>query len=143
MIVMITSRAPRPYVAGVFADETAAREFLGRIPSELRRQMDMTRHPELSVPVFITEDDRGLRVTTPEGALIDLRARAKPRRDDDWVYTHLYRVDEPFIPTEPGRDEMGRLPHWHIENWHLDLIDEDGLSALSPAAPQQSARGGD
>ena len=128
-VIWIERRSWPPYIVGVFAEPAEAEKEQRRLISV--GVSDLVVHSsQLNFPVFFTQDERGFLIHDEQTAFRDLQARSNPRKDDEWCYTNLYRLIEPFYPRQDGRDQMGLLEHWHIENYHMLIIDENGLSAL-------------
>jgi hypothetical protein len=46
--------------------------------------------------------------------------------DEDGQYAVLYTLSAPHRPKVPGRDEMGALPHSHLEYGSLQRIVRSG-----------------
>jgi hypothetical protein len=71
----------------------------------------------LTFPFFIIER-QGFEYCTPvqaQAALNAIRSSGNP----DHVHLNLYCVAAEYTPEVPGRDEMGRLQHWHISDREL------------------------
>jgi hypothetical protein len=120
-----------PYVAGVFATRAAAERHMASIPEASRCGCSVDCRESLSFPCFVAEDGEGLRFLSEAEVRAELAHAAAHRKgDDDWCYVNLYRLTGEFLPAGPGRDDMGRLPHWHIHNADLDDIARGGLATL-------------
>jgi hypothetical protein len=119
-----------PYLAGAFATRAGAERHMASIPEPMRRSCSVGVREGLSFPCFVAEDHAGLRVLSEAEVLAELERAAADRHDDDWCYVNLYRLSGEFLPGEPGRDDMGRLPHWHIDNADLDAIARGGPAML-------------
>ncbi|RCU50573.1 hypothetical protein DU002_09140 [Corallincola holothuriorum] len=86
---------------------------------------------DLSYPFWITEDHNGFAFYSRAELKALFNSFLESRLDnDDYCYTNLYMVDEDFRSNIPGKDSMGMLRHWHIENYELGVVEESGIEAL-------------
>lgn len=107
------------WIAGVFAEQSAAEAFLQAVPEPARAYQRIVELPLTKFPVFVIED-RGFEY----GDIGFVRAKLQalvPNGDEDHIHLNVYVVLEDFSPAQPGIDSMGGLLHWHITDWTLKL----------------------
>lgn len=90
----------------------------------------MAARADLALPCYLAEDKMGFRPLSAAEAEDYVARLAVGAPDEDGVYGNLYRLDGEFVPEVLGRDEMGRLPHIHLEAHHLALVERAGIGAL-------------
>ena len=130
MIAWIVSSGRLPYIAAVLDDRAAAERYVADLPEHARHGSTVAWRDDLSFPCYLSEDEAGFRALSATEArelVAGLSARAP---DSDGVYGVLYRLDAPFWSAVAGRDEMGRLPHIHLEAHHLAAVARAGVTAL-------------
>jgi hypothetical protein len=133
MVAWIFARPARPrqpYLAAVLATPVACERHLSDIPDSLRRHCTIEVRAELSFPCFAAQDHEGIRLLSEAEVMMELAQANANRKDDEWCYVNLYRLAEEYVPHRPGTDYMGILPHWHIDNSVLDIIERGGLAVL-------------
>jgi len=134
MIAWIESPGRLRYVAAVFDDRGAAERYLATLPDRIRQASAVESRGDLSLPCYLVEDAAGFRPLSEAetGAYVAGLGEREP--GDEGVYAILYRLDGPFLPEVAGRDEMGRLPHIHLEAYHVAAAGQ-GVAALWNASP--------
>lgn len=129
MVAWIESTGRRRFIVAIFQTlEMAKAERLGQGHSA--EGFEVHEDKSVPLPCFLTEDDNGLVFRTRQNVRQYLDERTRVRKADDWCYTNLYRIDTEFDPAPEWADQMGLLPHWHIENFHVDKIQASGLDSL-------------
>ncbi len=100
------------WISGLFLDrDTAASELEGITPRPGTSHVIVQASPK-HFPIFIVEDNGFHYVELP--ALLGRLNSLEPQNDGDYVHFNVYALSGPFKPEVPGRDEMGRILHWHI-----------------------------
>jgi len=130
MIAWIQSPGRLPYVAAVLRDRDAAERYLAELPDSLRERSMVAARDEVSLPCYLAEDRSGFRALSEPEAQDYVTELARGMPDEEGVYAILYRLDGEFLPIVAGRDEMGRLPHIHLEDHHLAFAARAGVAAL-------------
>lgn len=130
MIAWILSSSRLPYLAGVFHGPEAAARYLAEIPAGVRNRSAIASRADLALPCYLVEDASGFRPLSEPEAQAYLTGLAQRRPGANGVYGTLYRLDGEFRPQVPGRDEMGRLPHVHLQARDLALVARAGVAAL-------------
>lgn len=138
MIAWIVCRDGRlPFVAGVFASRTRAEAELAAIPSDIRARCAVEERADLEFPCFILEADGGFELATEAEALaavvaIRPESRVSPGAgaDEDELLMNVYRLTDEFAPPRPGVDDMGHIPHRHLDAPEVETIRRLGLAAL-------------
>lgn len=100
------------WVSGVFLDWDTAAYELGGIPPQPGTSHAIVQTEAEQFPIFIIENNGFRYVGLPE--LLERLDALEPRDDEDHVHFNVYALSECFKPEVPGRDEMGRILHWHI-----------------------------
>lgn len=130
MIALIVSAGRLPYVAAVFRDREAAEHYLAELPVSVRERSSVAVRADLALPCYLAEDSAGLRPLSASEAAAYVAGLERGEQNVDGVYGNLYRLDGEFLPEVPGRDEMGRLPHIHLEADNFALAERAGVAAL-------------
>jgi len=123
----------RRWISGVFRSKVAADEYLCLIPDQARGKHFVLDLAGLSYPLYVCEDGvKGFRFLTEAEVVADLKQYATEQRQksEDWCYTNLYRIEDDWCPRLPGTDYMGVLPHYHVNNWTLDRVEQEGFESL-------------
>lgn len=100
------------WISAVVQTQDEAQAQLDAIPAGSRAHHRIVANPASGFPVFLIES-RGFEW----GDLDFIRARlarTQPCGDEDRVHFNIYAFEGPFVPGKPGRDDMGRLLHWHV-----------------------------
>ena len=138
MFIIRVESVPGRWIGGVFSYPDLLEEYLASIPNGDHWKQYVVEADGLSYPFYICEDHQGFRFLS-ENAVIDELARCSHelrRKDDDWCYTNLYRIERDWRLKHPGDDRMGLLPHHHVTNSVLDWIERDGFQALWSRDPR-------
>jgi len=123
----------RRWISGVFRSKVAADAYLSLISVSARGKHSVLDLAGLSYPLYVCEDGtEGFCFLTEAEVVADLKQYATERRQEseDWCYTNLYRMTDDWRPCQPGTDYMGALPHYHVDNWTLDRVEQDGFESL-------------
>ena len=129
MIYVIFSKEVRPYISAVFSSTSDAESYFELFPKEYRDKshIEQINH---EYPVYLTEDINGFNFHTQKEIEELLNNIQITKESDDFCYTNLYRITRDFSSKYPGKDAMGFLQHWHINNNHLSLVKKSGIEAL-------------
>jgi hypothetical protein len=100
------------WISALVITPTEAESQLLAIPEHLRHHHRIVEIPFSCFPVFMIEDN-GFKFGDLEFIRHKLH-NLKPTGDDNHVHLNVYAFKEAFAPERPGRDEMGRLLHWHV-----------------------------
>lgn len=121
----------REFIAGIFSEKESAMKFVLEI-SEAERDSVTLLETDCGYPFYISENHEGFSYfsSTDVELLLNGFIEDMHNQDEEWCYTNLYRVAEDFSPKKPGKDYMGLLPHYHIDNDVLTEIKENGLASL-------------
>jgi hypothetical protein len=130
VIAWILSRGRLPYIAAIFDDRAAAERYLEALPEAVRSVSSVVWRADLSLPCYFSEDETGFQALSEAEARSWVAALGAREADSDGAYGILYRIEAPFLPAVAGADEMGRLPHVHLEARHLAAAVQSGTSAL-------------
>ena len=90
----------------------------------------MVVRTDLALPCYLAEDSTGLRPLSTSEAEAYVAGLRRCIPNADGVYGDLYRLDGEFLPAVAGRDEMGRLPHIHLDARDLAYAARAGVAAL-------------
>ena len=107
------------WISAVVATIGEADAQIAAIPEPERAHHRIVEFDSPGFPVFMIED-QGFEF----GDLTFVRCRLRqlaPSGDEDAIHFNVYAFDSPFIPERPGRDEMGRVLHWHVCDSTLSL----------------------
>ena len=128
MHVILSTTGPRRWISGIFREPQDAHEWLTRLPSEGRVHHSLECILPTQFPFFILEDHSGFRFLDASDAtrLVEFMPHAPPNADPI-----LFAILAEFRPNVAGRDEMGCLPHVHLDQEHLAELREHGLRALT------------
>ena len=107
----------RRWVSGAFLQQETANEAMGAISSQTATVHMLREVADLVFPLFIIERD-GFEYQTPRETLSILRS-VQPKGEADHVHLNLFFLPAEYMPEVPGRNEMGRLRHWHISDREL------------------------
>ncbi len=120
----------RPYLSGIFKSVNDADNYLNQYPDDIKENTSK-ESITLEYPFFITEDHNGFTYLN-ENEVIALMKNFELNmvEDDDYCYTNLYLVEEDYFCKKPGKDYMGIIQHWHIQNSSLKQIKQCGLESL-------------
>jgi len=128
--IVLCAHPRRPYLAGVFAGLAAAERYCLLVPAALRPSFRVVESA-VPLPCFLIENAGGLRLATVEQLETQLHDwAAEPGRPDDWVYGNVYGLKGEWTPGKPGRDDMGVLPHTHVERAGLELHQSSGVAGF-------------
>jgi hypothetical protein len=130
VIAWILSSGRVPYVAAVLQDQAAAVRYLAELPAPVRERSAVGARADLAFPCYLAEDSAGLRPLSASEAEAYVAGLGRGTPNADGVYGNLYRLDGEFSPKVAGRDEMGRLPHLHLEARDLAYAARAGVAAL-------------
>jgi hypothetical protein len=130
VIIWILSFGRRPYIAAVFDDRAAAEHFLADLPAPIRDQSSVGWRDDLALPCYLAEDENGIRPLSAAEAQGYVTGLDDMVPDAHGVYGNLYRLEATFLPALVGRDEMGRIPHVHLEARHITAVAQGGIRAL-------------
>ena len=118
----------RRFVSGVFLRESDALNFHASIADEHRAKHTIIP-VEAIYPLYLVEYWSGGSNRILTAALPDVISKIENihRQSDDGVYFNVYRVDGDFRPNKPGYNEMGALPHCHVDNEYLVRFQRAGV----------------
>jgi len=128
--VLITKKSLE-YISGVFSSKKDSREYLANMDSDSREKTKIIEVKK-EYPFFLTEDHLGFRFFSNKeiGYEIDKFIRDRSSEQKDHVYTNLYLLESDFIPKFAGTDQMGILPHYHVDDEILNIINKRGFDSL-------------
>jgi hypothetical protein len=113
------------WVSGVFDNRTSAYSELTSISAGSSVSHEMVEVGPDQFPVFIIEDKGFTCVSLPE--LLQRLDALEPNGSTDFVHFNVYALREAFKPAVPGRDDMGRIMHWHVDD---DALNEPRASVF-------------
>ncbi|VAW82352.1 hypothetical protein MNBD_GAMMA12-957 [hydrothermal vent metagenome] len=130
MTYILTSKIRKTYLSGIFKIKGDAEEYLRKYPDNVKSNTSLERI-DCVYPFFITEDEKGFRYFDEVGVSKVIEELVQdPVSDEEYCYTNLYRVAEDYFCNKPGKDYMGIIQHWHIENSLIREIKSNGLNSL-------------
>jgi hypothetical protein len=116
-----------PYIAATFADETSAKTHLASLPVAVRERAQLSSRRDVDNPCFVVEDRSGFQFLNEQEVVAYSRlALETGDPDEEGQYAILYTLGAPYLPRVPGCDEMGALPHTHLEYESLERIMRSG-----------------
>lgn len=133
VVAWILSSDHQLYVAAVFGDAEAAARYLAKLPAPVRGRSSLASRADLALPCYLVEDAAGLRPMSESEARSYVAGLARQTPGADCVYGTLYRLDCEFLPDVAGRDEMGSLPHVHLGERDLAVVERAGVATLFEA----------
>jgi hypothetical protein len=101
------------WISGIFRMMSDAEAELHSIPDDNSTHVIVQIELD-TFPFFIAENDE-FSFGDVEFVLSKIRA-LKPIGEEQTVHMTVFAVTETFKPIKPGRDEMGRFKHWHIDD---------------------------
>jgi len=136
MIAWIECSGRLPYLAGIVATLDEARLLQAAMPAQVAQLSRIAHRHDLDWPCFVVESSHGFAFCTPGEvtALIAAQLRAGSLDDEDQRVT-VYHIVGPFLPDQPGRDEMGRLPHTHAGASDTARIAAEGIDCFLRGNP--------
>jgi hypothetical protein len=120
------------WIGAVCSRQDALEKYLASIDGEYWKQY-LIEVDIPSYPLYICEEHQGFRFLSEQAIIEELSMYAHElrRKNEEWYcYTNLYRITRDWMPKHPGDDRMGSLPHHHIRNSLLDLVEREGFQAL-------------
>jgi hypothetical protein len=131
VIAWIECTGRLPYLAAIVDSVEDAVRVQGSMPSELAERCRLHTRQDLARPCFIVEGSDGFAVCSADEAQARIVSylRSGSLDDEDRRVT-LYRIVDPFLPSQAGRDEMGRIPHTHPGATEASLIAERGIASV-------------
>jgi catechol 2,3-dioxygenase-like lactoylglutathione lyase family enzyme len=133
VIVRNEARArPHAYVAAVLDDASVASDYFAALPPEIRARAEHQVVEGARFPRFLVETLERLWTVDAAGLAAQLEAwRSSPSPEVVFgVFGNVYALVRPWRGERPGRDEMGRIPHTHVEAGDLDAFARGGLRAF-------------
>jgi hypothetical protein len=131
MLAWIEVLRPNVYIAALLATTDDANEHFRALPDAIRSISAVHARDDLRLPCFLLQDQRGIRVLTATEVQAALAtAVAAQELDDEDRLVSVFVVREPYVPSVPGRDEMGRLTHCHVGRREATRVSEDGIDVL-------------
>jgi len=100
------------WISGVFLDWATATSELDSITPKPGISHVIVQAQPAQFPIFIIEDHGFHYLTLP--TLLERLDSLEPKNDDEYFHFNIYALRAQFKPKVPGRDEMGRILHWHI-----------------------------
>lgn len=128
MIAWIVKKSRVPAVVGVFSSADGAEQHLSALDPEVQALSFTSSREDLEFPCLAIEEAQTFSFVSQSEAVTKLSARGAS--DESAKDVTVYAFPEPFVPIVPGRDEMGRIPHWHVGAADAERIRRDGLAAL-------------
>lgn len=107
------------WISGVVVSRAEAELSVAAIPEAVRHLHKIVELPGSEFPLFMIETDK-----FEFGGIELVRQRLRevePTGVEDAVHFNIYAFKSRFLAEVPGRDEMGRVLHWHITDDTLRL----------------------
>ena len=100
------------WISGVVATRMEAEQLVSTIPGSERKFHRIIQIPIDQFPFFMVESRRfefgGVEFVR------EMLHRLEKAGDEDQIHFNVYAFSAPFLPSVPGRDEMGGILHWHV-----------------------------
>lgn len=112
--LLSTNEKSWKWISGIFVTEADADAEIQRIPHDQRHFHQKRAIGLDSFPLFIIEE-RDFEFGDL-GTVMRRLASVVPAGDEDAIHFNVYALRSEFRPEVPGRDEMGRLLHWHVSD---------------------------
>lgn len=124
MFALVSRIGERPWVSAVVSDT----QNLVRAQGAARKNVPNATHfliqiPVRSFPVYLIEWASGemewgdvLHVQRAINGIVRDRDAEKIADPGDWCYCTVFTFESEWMPLLPGYDQMGRLPHTHIDS---------------------------
>jgi hypothetical protein len=128
MHVILSTQGDRRWISGIFLDAQRARDYLSSDPADGSALHELQSISPAAFPLFILEDRSGFTFLTMEDAVAVVHAMTEPAENADPI---LFAIVAEYRPLVPGRDEMGRLRHLHLDGRHLEELRASGLESLT------------
>ena len=121
MIVSIEHKSRR-FLTGIFNNPEALEAYWQELSNPDQFIKVETQLPHY--PIYIIEgwENRPFRYTASQAEVMEIVKQCPIEEDEDNVYFNLYRIKEDWRPPMAGTDYMGVLEHYHIDQWHLDIL---------------------
>jgi hypothetical protein len=100
------------WISGVVPTLTEAESLIAAISEALRQFHRIVEFESSVFPVFMIEG-RGFQFGGLE-FILERLASLEVAEDEDHIHFNVYAFTDAFVPEVPGRDEMGRILHWHV-----------------------------
>lgn len=100
---------------------------MAALPLPARERAAVDSREDIEHPCFVVEDRSGFQFLR-EAEVVEYCARMLEggQPDEEGQYAILYTLETPHRPRVAGRDEMGALPHSHLEFDSLKRIVQSG-----------------
>ncbi len=127
MLIIESIGKRRNFIAGISDTKTKAEDFWSLIQD--KENFRLSEIKEIEFPIYIVESLNQFEYLNSVDRILQKIKSIEVLNPDDGeaVYFNLYKVDQEFLPENPGIDRMGILPHIHIDNEHLTEILKNDL----------------
>lgn len=126
MYAIVHHNSVNSWISGIFQERELAIAYLGTIPVDLQPKLlefSIDRYPIYLLEVerdFTYYRDTDITAFVSNLTLLD---------DDDWCYGNVYYIDRDWQSQRAGKNYMGIIPHIHLDNKHVLIIRETGITA--------------
>jgi hypothetical protein len=120
----------RPYISGVFRDQTTANAYVAVL--NIKKGVvvqEFESLSSLSYPLYLFEATGAAFVLDSAAEITAMLMQLPRQTNDEWCYGNVYQINHDWQPPRAGSDAMGMLPHVHIDNHNLNIIQNSGVAA--------------
>lgn len=125
MYAIVHDNSVTSWISGIFQDRDLAIAYLSTIPVDL--QPKLLEFPIDRYPVYLLEIDRNFTYNCE----VDITAFIKSitlQDEDNWCYGNIYCINQDWQSPRVGKDYMGVIPHFHLDNQHIFRIRDSGIA---------------
>jgi hypothetical protein len=123
MYEIVHNNSVSSWISGIFKDRDLAICYLATIPVDLQPQL--LEFPIDRYPVYLLEVDRNFTYNR-EADIAAFVSKLTLQDNDDWCYGNIYYVDRDWQSQRAGKDYMGMISHFHLDNEHILKICDSG-----------------
>ncbi len=126
MFAIESARGDRRWISALVTERSEATAQIQAMSTGLGIEHQVVHIQLEDFPVFIVEERNRFEFCTGQEVLGRLAA-LRPSGENDHVHFKFYVIPAPYVPVVPGRDEMGRMRHWHVGDRELSSPGREAL----------------
>lgn len=129
MEIIKTINKKQNYITGIFEDIDSSMNYYNLIPDDIRSSFEII-NITLQFPFYIIEEKNQFYFIDDIKKVLIKFKNIIPKYEHHTVYFNIYKVYEELNPNEVGKDIMGLLEHYHIDNSFLEEHDTKKIVKL-------------
>lgn len=118
------AKGKRTWIAGIFKNRETAKDYFEKISKASNEKKVLLAIPLSKYPFYVIEETNTFKYVEKKDLLSSIE-KIVPGEDDDVLYFNFYIIDTDFTPEDPGKDFMGVLNHYHVDNDFLNNHEEE------------------